>query len=127
MERSKSARGTVLKPELFMPVEVEGSLHLDGPHGQALDVVADAGQLHLEQAEWSALGSLIPRKWTTCLRVARNLEKGLRALGLTLHVYVDGQPVLRVGHDVAGSWLARLAGLDGTRFTPSLLLYLLRR
>jgi len=115
------------RPELFRPVGAEGSLRLDTPSGQSLNLVADGQELRLDMPRWADARAALPRSFRARRRTIRFVARTLATHGLTLSLESAGNPVMRLGHNTSPSWLARLLGLGLAHIPVSALRLLFRR
>ena len=114
-------------PELYLPIEAQGSLRLDAPSGRTVALTANRDTLTLEVPTWSELKGLSPRSWSARLMNLRRLSALLSTCALTLRMQTRGQTFLEIGANVRPNVFAKLAGLSSVRPTASLLRLLLRR
>ena len=99
------------RPEVFRPVDAEGTLRLETPSGHSLNLVADGGNLRMDVPRWVDARALLPRSYRGRRQALRFAADMFTMHGLTLSLESAGKPVLRIGHNTAPSWLARLLGL----------------
>ena len=115
------------RPDTCRPVEARGSLRLDTPGGRSLDLVANGAALHLAVPDLQEARTIMPRSFRDRRRALRFVARLLATHGLTLSLEAGGRPVLRVGHDITPSWLARLLGLAPAYVPVSAIGLLFRR
>lgn len=99
------------RPEVFRPIEAQGTLRLDTPGGRSLKMVADGELLRVELRNWQEMRELIPRSFHSRRQALRVVADLFARHGLTLSLESAGKPVLRLGHTASASWFARLLGL----------------
>ena len=114
------------RPEATRPVDAHGSLRVDTPAGQSLDLVADGETLRLELPGWSDVLTVLPNSFRGRTGAARAFADLLAIHGLTLILEAGGRPVVRLGHNVRPSWLARLLGIGANDLRFSNLRLLIR-
>ena len=102
---------TAPRPDSLLPVEVQGTLRLDTPGGQALALVADGDVLRLALPGWREARSLMPRSFRERRQALHAIARTLSLYGLSLSLEFRGQPVIGLGHQTRPSWLARILGL----------------
>ena len=115
------------RPEPFRPVDAHGSLRIDTPSGRSLNLVADGEMLRLELPGWGDARNILPRSLRGRIRAVRTVAGLLATHGLTLRLDSGGECVVRLGHNAAASWLARLVGLGPVNLPVSALPLLFRR
>ena len=115
------------RPEGFRPVDAEGTLRLYTPSGQSLNLVADGRNLRLDVPRWVDAWGMLPRSLSGRKRAMRFVAHTLATHGLTLSLDSRSKSVLRLGHNIAPSWLARLLGLAPAYIPVSALRLLFRR
>ena len=115
------------RPEVFRPVDAEGTLRLDTPSGRSLKLVADGTNLRLDVPRWADARVMLPRSFRGRRQSIRSIANMFATHGLTLSLESAGKPVLRIGHNTAPSWLARLLGLAPAYIPVSALRLLFRR
>jgi hypothetical protein len=115
------------RPESYRPIEAHGTLHLDTPGGGSLDLVANGEELRLALPDLREALAVMPRSLRGRRRALHFFASLLATHGLALSVEAAGRPVLRVGHRVTPSWLARLLGLAPAFIPLSAIGLLLRR
>lgn len=99
------------KPDLSLPVHVEGALHLEAPTGRTLELRADGDMLHVDVPGWPELRAAMPGSSRARKQSLNFIAQSLAACGVTLSLESGGQTFCRLGHGVNGNWLARLLGL----------------
>ena len=115
------------RPEVFRPVDAEGTLRLDTPSGRSLKLVADGANLRLDVPRWADARAMMPRSFLGRRRAMRFAANMFATHGLTLSLESAGNSVMRLGHNTAPSWLARLLGLAPAYIPVSALRLLFRR
>ena len=114
------------RPEARRPIDAQGMLRIDTPDGRSLSLAAGGETLRLEAPGrpelWALLRSPLGRR--ECLRVLANM---FATHGLTLSLESRGKPILRLGHNVAPSWLARILGFSPAYIPVSAIGVLVRR
>lgn len=115
------------RPETCRPIEAHGALRLDTPGGRSLDLVAHGEELRLELQDLREARTFMPRTLRDRRRALRLFASQLAAHGLVFKLEAGGKPVLRVGHRVTPSWLARLLGLAPAYVPVSVIGLLFRR
>lgn len=98
-----------------MPVEVQGTLHLDAPSGGIVRLEAGGRVLSLRAATLGDLRDLLPGGVGALPSRLRRAAAALALAGLALDVRVDGRRLLRCGVDTRPNWIALLARLPMTR------------
>ena len=99
------------RPEGYRPVEAHGALRLDTPGGRSLALVASGVELRLDLPDLQEVRAIMPRSFRGRRRALRFFAKLFATHGLKFSLESRGRPILRFGHSVAPSWLARLLGL----------------
>jgi hypothetical protein len=87
-------------------------LRLDTPGGRSLNLRARGDELRLELPELRELRTIVPRTFRGRGRAIGLFANVLRTHGLRLSLESGGRLIIRFGHGVAPSWLARLLGLS---------------
>ena len=105
---------TASRPDNRLPIDVQGELRLEGPTASAVTLAAHGSRLRLAAPGWANLARLGPRSLLAQRRMLATAIGGLRALGLTLDVDVDGRRAFGIGDGVKTTLLARLLGLNST-------------
>ena len=99
------------RPEDVRPVDTHGTVRLETPAGRSLDLLADGENIRLELPGWRTVRELMPRSFRGRRRALHLLANLFATHGLTFSLESGGKPILRFGHNVPPSWLARLLGL----------------
>jgi hypothetical protein len=102
---------TVLKPDIVLPIDVFGDVHLESPTGHPLRLKAEGPRLQLAVSAWAGLHGLGPRSLLLQRRRLAAATRTLQRLQLSLDINVDGHRAFALGADVKTSLLARLLGL----------------
>ena len=118
---------TASRPDLFLPVEAQGSLRLDAPNGRTLELIADGDTLELDVQRFRDIQSMVPRSARLRGQCTRALADTLSIYGLTLRVVSAGKSVFELGRKASPNWLARLLGLAPARVPLSAIALLFRR
>ena len=104
----------MLKPDIDLPIDVVGNLHLEDPTGHLLRLKAEGSRLRLAVPAWAGLHGLGPRSLLGQRRRLAAATRSLQRLRLTLDIDVAGHRVFALGAGVKSSLLARLLGLGST-------------
>ena len=99
------------RPEDVRPVDAHGTVRLETPAGRSLDLLADGENIRLELPGWRTVRELMPRSFRGRRRALHLLANLFATHGLTFSLESGGKLILRFGHNVPPSWLARLLGL----------------
>ena len=126
MAASRFARVTVLKPDIELPIDVVGNLHLESPLGNPLRLKAEGSRLLLAVPAWAELHGLGPRSLFVQRRGFAVATRSLRRLRLTLEINIDGHRAFTLGSGVKTSLLARMLGLGSTDIGVSSVVNFLR-
>lgn len=102
------------RPEPFRPVDAHGSLRINTPSGRPLNLAAHGEMLRVELPGWGDARGILPRSLRGRIRAIRTVADMLAAHGLLLSLELAGEPVVRLGHGTASSWLSWLLGLGST-------------
>ena len=114
------------RPELIMPVDAHGTLRLDMPGGEALDLVAEGARLTIDLQGLTRLGAFIPGSWRARRRSLRFAANALSTCGLTFSLESAGEPILQFGSNTRPSWIARLMRLGPVNLPFSAIFRLFR-
>lgn len=117
---------TAHRPEVFLPVEAHGSLRLDMPGGQALDLVAEGARLRVDLRGLAETGAMMQGSWRDRVRSLRLASTTLSIYGLTLSLESAGKAVVRFGGNTKPSWIARLMRLGPVHLPLSAIFILLK-
>lgn len=115
------------RPEGYRPVAAHGTLRLDTPSGRSLDLVANGVELRLALPDLQEARAIMPRSLRARRRALRFFASMLATHGLAFSLEARGKPLLRVGHRVTPSWLARVLGLAPAYIPLSAIGLLFRR
>ncbi len=108
---------TASRPDLYLPVDARGELHLEAPTGATLDLQAQGSVLRLYASGWDDIVSLTPTSLLSLRQLVRNAATALLATDLRFELLVDDKTAFAVGAGVKPGFLSRLLGLRATRFT----------
>ena len=117
---------TASRPDLALPIDVQGELRLEGPAADTLTLTARGSRLRLSARAWSGLRGLGPRSLAARRRTLGSAIRALTVAGLTLDITVEGRRAFGLGAGVTPSLLARLLGLSSTDIRLSNVISLLR-
>ena len=115
------------RPEDVRPVDAHGTVRVDTPAGRSLEAVADGDNIRLELPGWRTAREFMPRSFRGRRRALHLFANLFATHGLTFTLESGGKPMLRLGHDVPPSWLARLLGLAPAYVPVSAIGVLFRR
>ena len=115
------------RPDLFLPVEAQGSLRLDAPTGRSVDVRAEGGVVRVIFPGWPELRSMLPGSSKSRSRLVRRLSGLLRTYGMTISLESAEMPFLEIGYGTRPSLLARLLGLGDADLRYSAIRFFFRR
>jgi len=101
----------VSRPEVYLPVDLRGSLIVDTPSGRSIALRAEGATLRVEVPGWAEVKSAVPSSMRDRRRRLRLVDDTLRVCGLKLILEASGKPFLLLGAETRASWLARLLGL----------------
>ncbi len=114
------------RPDIALPVDAVGSLRVDTPGGQRIDVVADGSRVRVEAPHWKELRQLGPRSVLARRRAVVRATRALEILGLYAEIDVAQRHALRLGAGTRPSLVARLLGLGRVSIPLASIVSLLR-